>query len=162
MVQMVKVPAIKVRNMTLIAGIKLPGPDVGWVGTETGVGRETEWSVLPIGELSNEKFAAASQKDVNVIPTINGSSKDQDRGSRSKLSGAAGLVWYPAETDVSIRTGWFYHKTEDTMLKSPEQLFNIYLTSVGRNGVLLLNIPPDTRGLIADADVQNCPYLPKE
>ncbi|WP_316804046.1 alpha-L-fucosidase [Pedobacter nototheniae] len=144
-----------IRKLQPQAVIAVQGPDVRWVGTETGVGRETEWSVLPVGETSQEKIAATSQKDVNVIPGILGSYKDQDRGSRPQLTEAAGLVWYPAETDVSIRPGWFYHNAEDHKVKTPDQLMDIYFTSVGRNGVLLLNIPPNTHGLIADADVKN-------
>jgi alpha-L-fucosidase len=64
------------------------------------------------------------------------------------------VVWYPAETDVSIRPGWFYHPAEDAKVKSGQELLNIYFTSVGRNSLLLLNIPPDTRGLISDSDVK--------
>lgn len=108
-----------------------------------------------MAEQSQEKIAALSQKEVNVIPTLSGSYKDQDRGSRSKLINATGLVWYPAETDVSIRPGWFYHTNEDAKVKTPKKLMDIYFTSVGRNGVLLLNIPPNTKGLIADSDVKN-------
>ncbi len=144
-----------IRKLQPQAVIAVQGPDVRWVGTETGVGRETEWSVLPMGEQSQEKIAALSQKDVNVIPTLTGSYKDQDRGSRSKLANATGLVWYPAETDVSIRPGWFYHSNEDAKVKTPAKLMDIYFTSVGRNGVLLLNIPPDKKGLIAESDVKN-------
>lgn len=144
-----------IRKLQPQAVIAVQGPDVRWVGTETGVGRETEWSVLPIAEQSQEKIAASSQKDINVIPGVLGSYKDQDRGSRSKIKNAAGLVWYPAETDVSIRPGWFYHPEQDSKVKTADQLMNIYFTSVGRNGVLLLNIPPDTNGLIAESDIKN-------
>jgi alpha-L-fucosidase len=63
------------------------------------------------------------------------------------------LAWHPAECDVSIRPGWFYHANEDTKVKSLATLVDIYFKSVGRNSVLLLNIPPDRRGRIADADV---------
>ncbi|WP_316831466.1 alpha-L-fucosidase [Pedobacter aquatilis] len=144
-----------IRKLQPQAVIAVQGPDVRWVGTESGVGRETEWSVLPVAEQSQEKIAASSQKDVNVIPGVLGSYKDQDRGSRSKIMNAAGLVWYPAETDVSIRPGWFYHPAEDHKVKTARELMNIYFTSVGRNGVLLLNIPPDTKGLIAESDAKN-------
>ena len=65
------------------------------------------------------------------------------------------LAWYPAETDVSIRPGWFYHAKQDAQVKTPEKLVDIYFSSVGRNGLLLLNVPPDTRGRIADADVKS-------
>jgi alpha-L-fucosidase len=64
------------------------------------------------------------------------------------------LVWYPAEIDVSIRPGWFYHSKEDSRVKSVDKLIDIYYSSVGRNGVLLLNIPPDKRGLFHENDVK--------
>jgi alpha-L-fucosidase len=144
-----------IRKLQPQAVIAVQGPDVRWVGTESGVGRETEWSVLPVAELSQDKIAAASQKDVSVLPNLLGKYDDQDRGSRSKIVKAGGLVWYPAETDVSIRPGWFYHRKEDERVKTADQLMDIYFTSVGRNGVLLLNIPPDKRGLIADSDVKS-------
>ena len=64
-----------------------------------------------------------------------------------------GTDWIPGEVDVSIRPGWFYHAHEDSQVKTPEQLFDIYLTSVGRGSVLLLNIPPDRRGLVHENDV---------
>lgn len=56
---------------------------------------------------------------------------------------------------MSIRPGWFYHESEDSLVKTPEELFDIYLTSVGRGSVLLLNIPPDKRGLIHENDVES-------
>ncbi len=62
-------------------------------------------------------------------------------------------VWYPAECDVSIRPGWFYHRSEDARVKSAETLVDLYFQSVGRNAVLLLNIPPDRNGLFAPPDV---------
>jgi alpha-L-fucosidase len=64
-----------------------------------------------------------------------------------------GTSWIPAEVDVSIRPGWFYHAKEDSLVKTPEQLFDIYLSSVGRGANLILNIPPDRRGLINEIDV---------
>ena len=62
-------------------------------------------------------------------------------------------MWYPAECDVSIRPGWFYHASQDAKVKSVDHLLDIYFKSVGRNSVLLLNVPPDTHGLFAEADV---------
>ncbi len=144
-----------IRRLQPQAVIAVMGPDVRWVGTETGVGRETEWSVLPVGAQSQQQIAATSQKDMMVVPGVLGSSSDEDRGGREKIRTANGLVWYPAETDVSIRPGWFYHPAQDDKVKSARQLMDTYLTSVGRNGVLLLNVPPDTRGLISDSDIHH-------
>jgi alpha-L-fucosidase len=105
-----------VRELQPGAVIAITGPDVRWVGNESGDGNETEWSVV------------------------------QD---------SAGLRWYPSEVDVSIRPGWFYHSSEDTLVKSPEELVDIYYKSVGRNAVLLLNIPPDKRGLVHENDIRS-------
>ena len=79
----------------------------------------------------------------------------QDLGSRDAIRSASVLAWYPAETDVSIRPGWFYHAKQDAQVKTPEKLVDIYFSSVGRNGLLLLNVPPDTRGRVADADAKS-------
>ena len=65
---------------------------------------------------------------------------------------ANGTVWRPAEADVSIRPGWFYHPAEDARVKSADQLANLYLRSVGRNSKLLLNVPPTPEGLIHESD----------
>ena len=142
-----------IRKLQPAATIAIMGPDVRWVGTETGKGREMEWSVVPADENMLEKIADGSQKDVAYAPT--GDKRGQDLGSREKIRNAKGLVWYPAETDVSIRPGWFYHSKEDDKVKSPEKLLEIYFSSVGYNSVLLLNIPPDKRGLLADSDVKS-------
>lgn len=66
-----------------------------------------------------------------------------------------GANWCPAEVDVSIRPGWFYHEAEDEKVRTPKNLFNIYLTSVGRGANLLLNLPPDKDGLIHEKDVES-------
>jgi alpha-L-fucosidase len=79
----------------------------------------------------------------------------EDLGSRQQLLSAKGLIWYPAETDVSIRPGWFYHDKEDAKVRTPAGLMDLYFSSVGRNSVLLLNIPPNREGLISDADVRS-------
>jgi len=65
----------------------------------------------------------------------------------------AGPVWFPSESDVSIRPGWFYHPSEDTALKSLSALTDIFFNTVGRNSVLILNIPPNTSGVLAAPDV---------
>lgn len=140
-----------IRKLQPEAVIAIMGPDVRWVGTETGYGRETEWSVVPADNLDQDAVAASSQQGVAFKPQ--GDMRGDDLGSRQKISNAKGLVWYPAETDVSIRPGWFYHAKEDSLVKTPQKLLDIYYSSVGRNGVLLLNIPPDGRGLVHEADV---------
>ncbi len=135
------------------AVIAVMGPDVRWVGTETGYGRDTEWSVVPASNLAQNQIAAGSQQQMNIKPA--GDMRNKDLGSRERIKEAKGLVWYPAETDVSIRPGWFYHEEEDNKVKSPGKLMDIYFNSVGKNGVLLLNIPPTTAGLIHSVDAAN-------
>ncbi|HXB10025.1 MAG TPA: discoidin domain-containing protein, partial [Puia sp.] len=142
-----------IRKLQPQAVIAIMGPDVRWVGTESGEGRLTEWSVLPINARAQESIAANSQTDMTFAPL--GDLMDQDIGSREKLLTAKGFIWYPAETDVSIRPGWFYHPAEDAKVRTPKQLMDIYFSSVGRNSVLLLNIPPGTNGLINGADVRS-------
>lgn len=142
-----------IRKLQPEAVIAVSGPDVRWVGTETGYGRDMEWSVVPANNLDQNTIAEGSQQQMNIKPM--GDLRAKDVGSRDKIKSAKGLVWYPAETDVSIRPGWFYHAHEDNKVKSPEKLLDIYFHSVGKNGVLLLNIPPTTDGLIHQVDEQN-------
>jgi alpha-L-fucosidase len=142
-----------IRRLQPQAVIAIMGPDVRWVGTETGVGRLTEWSVLPVNARQQESIAANSQKDQTFAPL--GDLMKEDLGSRAQLMTAKGLIWYPAETDVSIRPGWFNHRREDSLVRSPKGLMDLYFSSVGRNSVLLLNIPPDREGLIGEADVRS-------
>lgn len=129
------------------AVMAIMGDDVRWVGNEKGIGRETEWSatVLTPGVYSR---AEENNKRLGV------DEKAKDLGSRSMLKEATELFWYPSEVDVSIRPGWFWHEEENTKVKSLKQLSDIYFQSVGYNSVLLLNIPPDRRGLINEADVE--------
>ncbi len=138
-----------IRKLQPTAVIAVMGPDVRWVGTESGEGRTTEWSVVPLEAQRQDKVAANSQQDVAFAPK---NMMGDDLGSRAKIKDAPALVWYPAEVDVSIRPGWFYHPAEDGQVKTPAQLLDIYNSSVGRNGVLLLNIPPDKTGLIKQED----------
>lgn len=140
-----------IRKLQPNAVIAISGPDVRWVGTESGYGREIEWSVLPMNNKLEASAGDKSQQDVNIKPA--GDMTGNDLGSRDKLMHAKGLVWYPAETDVSIRPGWFYHPNEDSLVKPADKLADIYFSSVGRNSLLLLNIPPDKSGLISDIDV---------
>jgi len=121
------------------------GEDIRWVGTESGYGRETEWSVTAFAPGGGDESKKINEKlELQATST--------DLGSRTLIDKANKLFWYPAEVDVSIRPGWFYHKEQDDKVKSLEKLVDIYFSSVGRNAVLLLNIPPDTRGLIHEND----------
>ena len=142
-----------IRSLQPDAVIAVMGPDVRWVGTESGRGRETEWSVVPIDRFSPDDIARDSQQEVLTAPV--GDIRGEDIGERDKIMKAHTLVWYPAETDVSIRPGWFYHRQDDAASKTPAQLLDIYFTSVGCNGVLLLNVPPDTRGRLSDVDIRH-------
>ncbi len=110
------------------------GPGVRWVGNERGTAGETNWNTISVDTL----FAGKP----GIEQLLNTGSPD-------------GNKWIPAEVDVSIRPGWFYHAAEDSLVKSPERLFEIYLTSVGRGSTLLLNIPPDKRGLFHENDVKS-------
>ena len=142
-----------IRKLQPEAVIAVMGPDVRWVGTETGRGRTTEWSVVPKDNLDQEAIAQNSQKEVLTQPV--GDMMGQDLGSRKIIEKAKSLIWYPAEIDVSIRPGWFYHESQDHQVKTPKELMDIYFTSVGMNGVLLLNLPPNKEGKLAEADIQS-------
>ena len=109
------------------------GPDVRWVGNETGNAGETCWSTIGTVGMAPGK---ADPKYLNV----------GDPGGR---------LWIPAETDVSIRPGWFYHPEEDSKVKTGKQLVDLYYKSVGRNSLLLLNIPPNKQGIFAEQDVKS-------
>ncbi|HEX7573271.1 MAG TPA: discoidin domain-containing protein, partial [Bacteroidota bacterium] len=144
-----------IRELQPGAVIAIMGPDVRWVGTESGYGRETEWSVVPDVTGNLDSIAATSQQSPLDGAFVPRDLTADDLGSREKILHARTLVWYPSETDVSIRPGWFYHHDQDDLVKSPETLVDIYYSSVGRNSVLLLNIPPDTRGRIHEDDIRS-------
>jgi alpha-L-fucosidase len=144
-----------IRELQPNAVISIMGPDVRWVGTESGYGRETEWSVVPDVAQNLDAIAAASQQATLDGAFVPHDLTGDDLGSREKIKHAKVLLWYPAETDVSIRPGWFYHAKEDDQVKTPEKLVDIYYSSVGRNGVLILNIPPDKRGRIHENDIKS-------
>ena len=110
------------------------GPDARWVGNENGIGRQTEWSVVPLPE-SPETF---------IWPDMTA----RDLGSRPKLAAGSYLWWYPAEVNVPILNGWFWSANKRP--RSAAQLIDIYYQSVGRNGNLILNLSPDKRGLIPE------------
>jgi len=107
------------------------GPGTRWVGNENGFAGKTNWSTF-----RKEQFA----------PGV-GPYQESPYGHED------GKYWVPAECDVSIRPGWYYHKAEDDKVKSLSQLLDIYYRSVGRNANLLLNLPVDRRGLVHENDV---------
>ena len=129
------------------AVMAIMGDDVRWVGNERGLGRETEWSATVLAPGIYNRADS-----VNTALGIGSTSKDL--GSREVLAKANELFWYPSEVDVSIRPGWFYHDNQNNQVKSLKHLMDIYYQSVGYNSVLLLNIPPDRRGLIHENDVK--------
>lgn len=144
-----------IRRLQPQAVIAICGPDVRWVGNEAGKSRENEWSVVPIEYSHSDYTAERSQQEDNTTFRETFDTMDEDLGSTDKLENYQGqLIWYPAEVDTSIRPSWFYHAEEDGQVKSVETLFNIYKTSVGGNATLLLNVPPNKAGLIAEADIR--------
>ena len=107
------------------------GPDVRWVGNEHGFAYPTTWGNL----LRDEVYGGMPEY-----------SKKYSMGQEN------GTHWVPAEADVSIRPGWYYHTYEDHKVKTLPQLLDIYYNSIGRNASLLINFPVDTRGLIHEND----------
>lgn len=108
------------------------GPDIRWVGNEKGIAGTTNWNFLNTDGF--EPGLKAPSTDTLNTGNYNGK------------------YWIPAECDVSIRPGWFYHAKEDDDVKKPKKLFELYLKSVGRGANLLLNVPPDKMGLIHEND----------
>ena len=108
------------------------GPHIRWVGNENGIAGKTNWNYLDT--VGFTPGAGAPSVDVLNSGNINGK------------------TWIPAECDVSIRPGWFWHENENEKVKTPEQLFDLFLKSVGRGANLLLNVPPDRRGKIHPND----------
>ena len=109
------------------------GPDVRWVGNEEGWARPTNWSLL-----KRDDFAPGVAENLEHL----------------RAGQEDGTHWLPAEVNVSIRPGWYYHPYEDHKVKTLPQLLDIYYHSVGRNSSLNLNFPVDTRGLIHENDVE--------
>ena len=109
------------------------GPDVRWVGNERGMGSQTNWCLL------NKDSMYPGGDFAGILGEGN-----ED-----------GKYWVPAEVDVSIRPGWFYHQNQDSLVRSPQNLMELYYASVGRNSNLLLNVPPDRRGHLHENDVKS-------
>ena len=108
------------------------GPDIRWVGNEGGFSAPTCWATI--------------DRDRYVPGTPHYAELTEGKPN--------GTHWLPAECDVSIRKGWFWREAENSTVKTPEQLLDLYLRSVGQNGSFLLNVPPDTRGLVHENDVK--------
>lgn len=143
----------KVRELQPNAVMCVSGPDVRWVGNEAGVSRKSEWSVVSAGQADPDKVAEGSQKNEAMADELQKITYDsEDLGSRDLLKYYNELKWYPAEVDVSIRKGWFWHKNQKP--KSVKKLLDIYYKAVGGNSSLLLNVPPNREGLIDDKDVK--------
>lgn len=144
-----------VRALAPEAVISVCGPDVRWCGNEAGSVRANEWSVVPASLREAERTAENSQKVDDGEFSRQVASADEDLGSREALADYDGpLVWYPAEVNTSTRKGWFHHEAEDTQVRGVDELFSIWLGSVGGNATFLLNVPPNRHGLLADADVE--------
>jgi alpha-L-fucosidase len=112
------------------------GPDIRWVGNENGHAGDPCWDTIdPKGWCPGDADGAQLSRGLRENPPD------------------AGLRWIPAECDVSIRPGWFYHAGEDNKVKTPRELVDLYYKSIGRGASLLLNIPPDRRGQIHSNDV---------
>ena len=131
-----------IRKLAPDAVIAIKGPDVRWCGNEAGKTREAEWSVVPIG----------APPDDWAWPDMMAA----DLGSRKRVAEvlAAGghLHWYPAETNTSIRHGWFW-RDEEQHVKSADEIVDVWTRSVGGNSVFLLNVPPNREGRFAARDV---------
>ncbi len=144
-----------VRKLQPFANIAICGPDIRWVGNEGGQSRYNEYSVVPtvLRDVEGvEKESQTDGKDTAKLKHL--TSKSVDLGSRKVLKNYNDLCWYPAEVDVSIRKGWFWHKNTNRTVKSANKLFKIYLNSVGNNCSLLLNVPPNKKGVISKKEVR--------
>lgn len=107
------------------------GPGCRWVGNEKGHAGRTCWSTMNVDADFNGPVVSRKELNEGIV---------------------GGNTWAPAETDVSIRRGWFWKESENGTVKSLQHLLKIYYESVGRNSLLLLNVPPDTNGLIHPVD----------
>ena len=141
-----------IRRLQPKAVTAIMGDDVRWVGNEGGLGRTTEWSATA---LMPNSYPGSDE----VYKRLGINAMSKDLGSRELVSKASDLFWYPSEVDVSISPGWFYHAEQDNQVRSLANLVNIYYRSVGCNSVLLLNIPPDKRGLMHENDVKRIKEL---
>ncbi len=141
------------------AVISICGPDVRWIGNEGGRVRKSEWSVIPGEKDSNDAVAENSQtaEDQTKLMAEKLSDTAEDLGSRDVLKNYENLIFKPAEADVSINLGWFWHNKLYYLFKkqrTAEDLAKIYFDSVGGNASLLLNVPPNKNGLIDKREIK--------
>ncbi len=115
--------------------------DIRWCGNESGGTRDTEWNVIPYQE---------DPKNMNHF----GDLTEIDLGSRSKLLAGNYLHYQQAETNTSIREGWFYRDETNQKVRSSDDVFDMYERSVGGNSTFLLNIPPNREGTFSPEDVK--------
>ncbi len=127
------------------------GPDVRWVGNEKGIAGDPCWSTINVNLLYPGIDEASFKTRLNddMVDAWGSPTALLNAGDRQ------GDTWLPAECDVSIRPGWFYHSSQDDRVRSAENLIDLYFKSVGRSASFLLNLPPDRRGLIHENDVQS-------
>ncbi|MGN0486179.1 MAG: alpha-L-fucosidase [Acutalibacteraceae bacterium] len=152
-----------IRSLQPGANIAVCGPDIRWVGNEAGKARKNEYCVVPDYLRKTETIAKNSQHEEGAAAELKRvDTMDEDLGSRELLSQTQKLCWYPAEVDVSIRKGWFHRRAENLTVKSVGRLFGIYLTSVGNNCTLLLNVPPSRDGVIDSRDRKSLQKLGKK
>ncbi|KAF2300638.1 hypothetical protein GH714_014873 [Hevea brasiliensis] len=125
------------------------GPDTRWIGDEAGVAGSTCWSLF---NRSTAKIGGTDPLSVITISNMRFLSTSRPSNRYSQGGDPSGHDWVPAECDVSIRPGWFWHASE--IPKSAMRLLDIYYNSVGRNCLLLLNVPPNSSGLLSAEDTQ--------
>lgn len=133
------------------------GPDIRWCGNEAGTARHAEWAVVPselchYSPVQTGPGPMAEQGDLSWIYNT-----EQELGTMPNILYSKGLTFTPAEINMSIRPGWFWHKEEPP--HSLERLFKTYLLSVGANSCFHLNLPPTTDGLIDERDVKRLKAL---
>ena len=128
------------------------GPDIRWCGNEAGVARHAEWSVIPselcfYSDVQTGPGPMAEEGSLSYLYNT-----EQELGTMPNILYSKGLTFTPAEINMSIRPGWFWHESEEP--HSLDRLFHTYLTSVGANAGFNLNVPPNRQGRIDERDVQ--------
>ena len=133
------------------------GPDIRWCGNEAGNARHAEWAVIPselchYSKIQTGPGPMADQGDLSWIYNT-----EKELGTMANILYSKGLTFTPAEINMSIRPGWFWHQEENP--HSLERLFKTYLLSVGANSCFHLNLPPTKDGLIDERDMQRLKEL---